>query len=129
MIGQYAIIGQRHVLLLPLFVERVPTALQQNALMEVTQQRNLRPMCDALMSHILLAVVSGGCQKRPPSIHQANMGHHNTPSHLFSYHSCCDVFGTESLDASYLSAVKSVSYLFYRNTATATQTAVSTPSV
>lgn len=35
MIGQYAVAGECDILLLPLFVERVPTALQQDALMEV----------------------------------------------------------------------------------------------
>lgn len=37
MIGQYAVVGECDILLLPLFVERVPTALQQDALMEVTK--------------------------------------------------------------------------------------------
>lgn len=36
MIGQYAVVGQCDILLLPLLVERVSTALQQDTLMEVT---------------------------------------------------------------------------------------------
>lgn len=31
-IGQYAVVGQRDILLLPLFVERIPAAFQQDAL-------------------------------------------------------------------------------------------------
>lgn len=41
-IGQNAVVGQRDILLLPLFVERVPTAFQQDALTEVTKNRRLR---------------------------------------------------------------------------------------
>lgn len=35
-IGQNAVVGEGDILLLPLFVERVPAALQQDALVEVT---------------------------------------------------------------------------------------------
>lgn len=38
-IGQDAVVGQRHVLLLPLFVERVSTALQQDTLAGETATR------------------------------------------------------------------------------------------
>lgn len=38
-IGQDAVVGQRHVLLLPLFVERVSTALQQDTLAGETAMR------------------------------------------------------------------------------------------
>lgn len=56
-IGEYAIVGQCHILLLPLFVERVPTALQQDALMEVTKQKtdNLLLMSQVFISHISAA--------------------------------------------------------------------------
>lgn len=56
-IGQYAIIGQCHILLLPLFVERVPTALQQDALTEATTQKtvNLLLMSQVFISHITAA--------------------------------------------------------------------------
>lgn len=49
MIGQYAVVGQRDILLLPLFVERVPTALQQDALMEVTKKWRVRIYCQCLV--------------------------------------------------------------------------------
>lgn len=57
-IGQYAVVGQRDILLLPLFVERVPTAFQQDALTEVTKKpksENLCPTSCALISQISAA--------------------------------------------------------------------------
>lgn len=36
-VGKNAVAGESHIFLLPLFVERVPAALQQDALMEVTE--------------------------------------------------------------------------------------------
>lgn len=36
-VGKNAVVGEGHIFLLPLFVERVPAALQQDALTEVTE--------------------------------------------------------------------------------------------
>lgn len=57
MIGQYAIAGQCDILLLPLFVERAPTALQQDALTEATKPKseNLLLMPSVLISHVLVS--------------------------------------------------------------------------
>lgn len=51
-IGQYAVAGQCDILLLPLFVKGVPTALQQDALMEVTKPKNEKLL---LMPHLFIS--------------------------------------------------------------------------
>lgn len=65
MIGQYAVVGQCDILLLPLFVKRVSTALQQDTLMEVTatQEREFIAKYFCVRLTGFSNTITAGCSK------------------------------------------------------------------
>lgn len=87
MIGQYAVVGECDILLLPLFVERVPTALQQDALMEVTkpESENLFSKVSSVPLPDFSNMMTAGCQKHP--LHHPSSGFVRSTWEIAPHHS------------------------------------------